>query len=447
MSFAFTKIIKILAGVMGVALILSVSYVGARAVTSYSNDKTNYQFVSDIKTSYTAEESKDISISFIDINTGTKPAGVSVLMQVDGGPTQTVLSASSRTSSRFVNLGSLSQGPHEITFTLPEACGNFFDFSNFDSVTKFDNQFDCQFVRQFMVGSAPVIVVPPTEEACIDPNANNTGGVAPCTYDPGVQACLHDLANNTGSPLPCTYNADRCFHTLANNTGALLPCTYNADRCFDSFANNTGALLPCTYGLIQGCTNSLATNYDPNATDNDGSCVFPPEVLNGCTDPSASNYIPTAQNDNGSCEYYVYGCTDYRADNYNAAATASDASCVYPGEVTPSDFECSVNTRNWTACEGRTFTLTGPNDNIYVRTEPQNAGVWSDWCTGDLNNGVQATFNGTTSNDDNAEVSFTFANPGSLFDMTLCLNPATSTKAQSFQRIKLKLLDTRFNEN
>ena len=399
MTFALIKnnIAKGILAIAAVAVLFTAAYTVAVKQTSYSNDKTNYRFISDIKTVYTADESKDLQITFVDTDTGEKPVGISVLMKVDDGPTQTVLSASSRTSSRFVNMGNLSQGLHQVTFTLPEACGNFFDYSRFDAQTKFDNQFDCQFVRQFSVGQN-------TGSVCTDGSALNTGDPLPCDYGPGVATCL------------------------------------------DTSASNYGFRAPCIYDGINGCTNSAATNYNPSATNNDGSCIFPP-LIDGCTDPSASNYNPNAQNDNGSCEYYIYGCTDPRANNYDPNATALDASCTYDGEVTPSDFECSANNQNWAACEGRTFTLTGPNDTIYVRTEAQNAGVWSDWCTGDLNNGVQATFDGLTSNDANAEVAFTFANPGSLFDMTLCLDPSNPTKAFSFQRIKLKLLDTKFIEN
>ncbi len=396
------KSTKILITLLSMVLLVGViGSIQAFRTTSYSVDKTNYRFVSDIKAVYTNEESKDIEISFIDTTTGEKPAGVSVTMQVDNGPVQTVLSAASRTSSRFVNMGNLSEGTHQVTFTLPEACGNFFDFSNFDQQTKFDNQFDCQFVRQFTVGAGI------TSGTCTDTSAVNTGGSLPCTYLPGVTNCPDPMANNTGSPLPCTYGV--------------------VD--------------------VDGCTNSLATNYNPNATNNDGSCVFPPNILNGCTDPTARNYIPTAQNDDGTCEYHVYGCTDGRALNFDSTATASDSSCEYDGAVTASDFECSINNRLWVACEGRTFTLRAPNVPIYVRTEPQSAGTWSDWCTGDLNNGVQAGFTELVSDGQNARVDFTFANEGTLFDMTLCLDPDSATKAQTFQRIKLKLLDTKFIEN
>ena len=53
----------------------------------------------------------------------------------------------------------------------------------------------------------------------------------------------------------------------------------------------------------------------------------------GCTDPNASNYDPTAVTDDGSCLYA--GCTDPNATNYNPNASTDDGSCVYPPLVNP----------------------------------------------------------------------------------------------------------------
>ena len=40
--------------------------------------------------------------------------------------------------------------------------------------------------------------------------------------------------------------------------------------------------------IYPGCTDESATNFDPNATTDDGSCEYPPVL--GCTDPTACNY-------------------------------------------------------------------------------------------------------------------------------------------------------------
>ena len=64
---------------------------------------------------------------------------------------------------------------------------------------------------------------------------------------------------------------------------------------------------------IPGCMDTLATNFQPLATWDDGSCLF-----EGCTDPTAFNYDPEAVDDDGSC--VTSGCTDPNACNFDAAA-------------------------------------------------------------------------------------------------------------------------------
>lgn len=72
----------------------------------------------------------------------------------------------------------------------------------------------------------------------------------------------------------------------------------------------------------EGCTNPLATNYDPEAEVSTANCIIP-----GCTDPSSENYNPDATTNDGSC--IIKGCMDVEAINYNADATTDDGSCRY----------------------------------------------------------------------------------------------------------------------
>ena len=56
---------------------------------------------------------------------------------------------------------------------------------------------------------------------------------------------------------------------------------------------------------VEGCTNINATNFNTNATIDDGSCT-----VHGCLDSQACNYDSTATIDNNSCDYTLneFGC-------------------------------------------------------------------------------------------------------------------------------------------
>ena len=59
---------------------------------------------------------------------------------------------------------------------------------------------------------------------------------------------------------------------------------------------------PGAVACTLGCTSSTACNFDPLATDDDGSCDH---SCDGCTYPDADNFDPLALNDDGSCVFSV----------------------------------------------------------------------------------------------------------------------------------------------
>jgi hypothetical protein len=73
----------------------------------------------------------------------------------------------------------------------------------------------------------------------------------------------------------------------------------------------------------EGCTDSTATNYNADAEENDGSCIY-----SGCTNSAAFNYISTANLDDGSC-CFQSGCTDPASYNYDSSVCYNDSSCKY----------------------------------------------------------------------------------------------------------------------
>jgi hypothetical protein len=78
------------------------------------------------------------------------------------------------------------------------------------------------------------------------------------------------------------------------------------------------------YYSIIGCTDSVAENYNPDATSDDGSCDY----IDGCTDPDAYNYYWMATSDDGSCVDAVLGCTSSSSSNYDPLANTNDNSCL-----------------------------------------------------------------------------------------------------------------------
>ena len=46
-----------------------------------------------------------------------------------------------------------------------------------------------------------------------------------------------------------------------------------------------------------------ASNHDPTATEDDGSCTYPADPVLGCTDVNATNYNAAANEDDGTCQY------------------------------------------------------------------------------------------------------------------------------------------------
>jgi len=136
----------------------------------------------------------------------------------------------------------------------------------------------------------------------------------------------------------------------------------------------------CDTDEIPGCTDEAACNFNPEATDEDGTCAEEDECgvcagngiavgdcdcdgnqldalgvcggtcptdLNGdgicdtdnilgCTYPEACNFDEEADVNDGSCDFLsCAGCTDEDALNYDGDATVEDGSCLYGGCTDP----------------------------------------------------------------------------------------------------------------
>jgi len=150
---------------------------------------------------------------------------------------------------------------------------------------------------------------------CLDLNACNYDASAGCL---DISLCTYPAANY----LDCDGNCN-------NDGNANGICDeFDSEGCLDPAADNYNPNATIEDGscLYLGCTDMTACNYDPTALDDDGTCIYP-----GCTEMSACNYNPSAGCDDGSCEFG--GCTDVNACNYDMNAACDDGSCTFPGCV------------------------------------------------------------------------------------------------------------------
>lgn len=165
-----------------------------------------------------------------------------------------------------------------------------------------------------------------------DPLATYNDGT--CTF--AIAGCTSSIATNY-----------RRAATIDDGTCSYLGCTDSLASNFDPSANQLGICIDA----VPGCTDSLATNFASSATQDDiASCVYV-----GCTDSTRTNYNPTSTADDGRCAPLFPGCMDPAALNYNTLYTADDASCSFGGctdtsslyyspTATFNDGNCSVPT-------------------------------------------------------------------------------------------------------
>ena len=116
---------------------------------------------------------------------------------------------------------------------------------------------------------------------------------------------------------------------------------------------------------FEGCDDPTACTFDPNATLNDGSCVYASNGFDcfgncegtvdacgvcegdgtscqGCTDATACNYDEQATSGNNDlCDYEsCTGCMDVEACNYDPGATLPADNCQYGGPFVDCNGAC-----------------------------------------------------------------------------------------------------------
>jgi hypothetical protein len=160
------------------------------------------------------------------------------------------------------------------------------------------------------------------ENYCTGAAANGTPGTVNSCFTTQIPGCT--LPNATNYNPQATFNDGSCI---------ILGCTYAEATNFNASATTDDG--SCLYAqLTQGCTYPAAINFNPAAQQDDGSCIYPSPIP-GCTNSNALNYNANATIDNGTCVYAqpIGGCTYNEAINYNAAAQVDDGTCQFAQPV------------------------------------------------------------------------------------------------------------------
>lgn len=200
---------------------------------------------------------------------------------------------------------------------------------------------------------------------------------------------------------------------------------YNGDSLLASGGGNFGSWAVYDFCIepktepVSGCTDDNACNYNPLATVNDDTCMYPgsscehsnPLVVEdhynewcecvgtiyyGCTDSTAFNFSEIASVDDGSC-YYNPGCTLDFACNFDPLADFEDGTCEFLScqvigcvDFYASNYDPEANTPDPNLCQYESpsfFVIQSCGSIMIVNTTPeapvQGIGVWGEWQFGD----------------------------------------------------------------
>ena len=135
-----------------------------------------------------------------------------------------------------------------------------------------------------------------------------------------VAGCIYNFA--------CNYNP---FAT--DDDGSCFVTDGICETCIDGqiIDNDIDGDGICDADEILGCMDSEACNYNSDATDDDGSCYFTDGICETCID---GQIIDNDIDGDGICDAdEILGCIDFEACNYNSDATDDDGSCYFTDEI------------------------------------------------------------------------------------------------------------------
>jgi hypothetical protein len=157
----------------------------------------------------------------------------------------------------------------------------------------------------------------------------------------------------------CTGEVDGCLDSLACNYNPEATieffsfCSFVGDFCFDGDEQTVNDVYQsdCTCaGLLLGCITPGACNYNVNASIDDGSCILIGDVCDDVNDQTIGDVITA----DCACAGLLQGCMDGTACNYDMNAQVENGLCTFPGyPCNDGDFTTDGDTLNGDCvCEG-----------------------------------------------------------------------------------------------
>ena len=185
-----------------------------------------------------------------------------------------------------------------------------------------------------------------------DENASNDGYTANFATSSGAALTWTVVTDNYPSETTWSVTNDDGSTVWSGGPYAETGTTYSESICLPygcytlTVNDSYGDGICCAYGQgsfeVTSGGSVLASGGEFGSTTSANFCLDAPSVP-GCTDPTATNYNPQATEDDGSCIAAVAGCTDENACNYDASANQEDGSCEYPAPIVTSCGTCEVD--------------------------------------------------------------------------------------------------------
>ena len=231
---------------------------------------------------------------------------------------------------------------------------------------------------------------------CMNDQANNYDPLATiddqsCTFDTVIDGCTDSNATNynptaTNDDGTCSYTSGACNVPTAENysgvdnnvdCAGVLNGTDTSCCCLNDVAIDCWTTCPnpqsqtfttASCGITDSCGDS--SDYPLSA---EPMCAQP---IDGCMNQSAYNYNPSATNDDGTC-CLTAGCMDSQATNYDPDACHDDGSCATPQERFRCDAGSCLSCGYGASAQNCPHTENTCGNSCTVTVQTQNLSCWT----------------------------------------------------------------------